>query len=127
MTIEQLVTTGDEQETLDFDWGRIVWADSRELIGEDTLTVGKVTIEAGKQNSEHYHPNCDEALYMLSGELTHTLGDEETVLEEGDLIHIPQGEPHQGINEGDEDAVAVICYDTGSREFTLVDEDAESE
>lgn len=127
MVIEQLVTTGEEQETLEFDWGTIVWTDSEELTGEDTLTVGKVTIEAGERNSEHYHPNCDEALYLLSGELTHTLGEEERVLQPGDLIHIPQGEPHQGINDGDEDAVAVICYDTGSREFTLVDEDAESE
>lgn len=127
MAIEQLVTTSETQETVEFDWGTIVWADSKELTGEDTLTVGKVTIEAGERNSEHYHPNCDETLYLLSGVLTHTLGDEEIVLEPGDLIHIPEGEPHQGINEGDEDAVAIICYDTGSREFTLVDEDADSE
>lgn len=127
MAIEELVTTGEEQETLEFDWGTIVWTDSKELTGEDTLTVGRVTIEAGEQNSEHYHPNCDEALYLLSGELTHTLGDEEMVMEPGDLIHIPKGEPHQGINDADEDAVAIICYDTGSREFALVNEDAESE
>ena len=127
MAIEQLVTTDEKQETLEFDWGTIVWTDSQELTGEDTLTVGKVTIEAGEQNSEHYHPNCDEALYLLSGTLTHTLGDEETVLQPGDLIHIPQGEPHQGINDDDEDAVAIISYNTGSREFTLVNDDAESE
>lgn len=125
MAIERLVTTGDEQETVEFDWGTIVWADNKELTGEDTLTVGKVTIEPGEENSEHYHPNCDESLYLLSGELTHTLGDEEAVLEAGDLIHVPAGEPHQGINTGEEDAVAVICYDTGSREFSLVDEAAD--
>ena len=127
MAIEQLVTTGEEQEIVEFDWGKIVWTDSKELTGEDSLTVGKVTIKVGEQNSEHYHPNCDEALYLLSGELTHTLGDEETLLQPGDLIHIPKSEPHQGINNGDKDAVAVICYNTGSREFTLTDKNVKTE
>lgn len=126
MAVERLVTTGEEQETLDFEWGTIVWADSEELTGEDTLTVGEVTIEPGRRNSEHYHPNCDEALLLRSGELRHTLGDEEALLEPGDLIHVPKGEPHQAVNDGDEDAIAVICYDTGSREFTPVDGDTAS-
>ena len=125
MAIETHVTTTDEQRTLEFDWGTIVWAASNELTGQDALTVGRVTIEAGKRNSEHYHPDCDETLYLLEGELTHTLGDESVTLEPGDCIHIPAGEPHQGINDGDVDAVAVISYDTGSRDAVFEDGDGE--
>lgn len=127
MNIEQLITTGESHRRNEFPWGEIVWIDGEELTGTDTLTVGQVTFHPGAENREHYHPNCDESLYLLSGTLKHTLGDEAATLEAGDLIHIPSGEPHQGINVGDEDAVAVIVYDTGSREVIFADEDTNAE
>jgi PAS domain S-box-containing protein len=80
------VTRADGADRQTFEWGEIVWLDSAELTGNEALTVGEVTIYAGEANGEHYHPNCDEALYLLSGELTHTLGEEETVLQPGDLV-----------------------------------------
>jgi quercetin dioxygenase-like cupin family protein len=119
--IDRLVTTADEQRREDFDWGNLVWADSGELTGTDALTVGRVTIEAGERNPEHRHPNCDEALYVLAGTLRHTIGDEERRLTAGDLIHVPRGERHRAVNDGAEDAVAVIAYDTGEREFEPVE------
>lgn len=125
MAIEQLVTTADEREQQTFDWGEITWLDSGDLTGTDSLTVGEVTISPGERNAEHAHPNCDESLYLLSGELEHTIGDEATTLSAGDLIHIPEGEPHRATNTGDEDAVAVIAYDTGSREVEFVDAESE--
>lgn len=125
MDIEQLVTTETEHQRETFDWGEIVWLDSRDLTGSDSLTVGKVTIEPGAQNSEHYHSNCDESLYLLAGELEHTRGDEAATLTAGDLIHIPAGDRHQATNTGSEDAVAVIVYDTGTREVSFVDADSE--
>lgn len=125
MDIAQYVTTDAEQDRQSFDWGEIVWLDSGELTGTDSLTVGKVTIDAGERNAEHYHPNCDESLYLLSGELEHTIGDEAATLTAGDLIHIPEGERHRATNTGSEDAVAVIAYDTGTRDVEFVDADAE--
>ncbi|MCU4975483.1 cupin domain-containing protein [Halobacteria archaeon AArc-m2/3/4] len=127
MGIDRLVTTAADQRTVEFDWGTIVWRDSAELTGTDSLTVGTVTIEPGAHNAEHVHPNCDEALHLCSGELRHSVGDESVELEAGDLVHIPRGEPHQAWNEGDEEAVAVIVYDTGERTVEFVDEDASSE
>lgn len=125
MDVDRFVTRADERRTEEFDWGEIVWMDGGDLTAGDALTVGEVTIRPGEANPAHLHPNCDEALYLLSGELRHTLGEEEVVLQAGDLIHVPRGEAHRGINDGDEDAVALIAYDTGSREFEPVDEDAD--
>lgn len=125
MAIDEHVTRADGADRQTFEWGEIVWLDSAELTGNEALTVGEVTIYAGEANGEHYHPNCDEALYLLSGRLRHTLGDEETVLEAGDLLHIPEGERHRAENVGEEDAVAVIAYDTGRREAVFVDGDGE--
>ena len=83
--------------------------------------MGKVTIRAGEANPEHRHPDCDEALYLLEGRLEHTIGGESVTLSAGDLLHIPAGEPHSAVNDGDSDAVAVITYDTGERGFELVE------
>lgn len=125
MEIEQLVTTQAEHEQQTFDWGEIIWLDSHDLTGTDSLTVGKVTIYPGERNAEHYHPNCDESLYLLSGELEHTIGEDATTLTAGDLIHIPKAERHQATNTGSDDAVAVIVYDTGTRAVEFVDAVAE--
>lgn len=121
--IDDLVTTSAERTTQSFDWGEIEWMDNHDLTGCNTLTFGKVTIYPGEKNSEHFHSNCDEALYLLSGTLEHTIGDEKVTLTDGDLIHIPRGERHQATNPGEEEAIAVIAYDTGEREFELTGRD----
>jgi quercetin dioxygenase-like cupin family protein len=117
MAIEDLVTRPDGQDHQTFEWGEISWVDSGELTDSDSLTVGKVTIVGGAENPEHYHPNCDETLYLLEGELEHTIGEESVDLGPGDCIHIPAGERHKAFNHGEADAVAVISYDTGDRGF----------
>jgi quercetin dioxygenase-like cupin family protein len=98
------------------DWGSITWHDNAALTGNQVLTVGVVVIKAGLANPAHQHPNCDEALYLLSGRLRHTLGDAEYVLEPGDLIHIPRGVMHRAYSIGDEDAKMIVAYDSGRRE-----------
>lgn len=118
--IEDLTTRADGADRVDFDWGHILWLDGAALTGGEGLTVGRVTIESGKANGEHYHPNCNEALYLLSGRLRHSLGEEETVLEPGDLLHIPRGERHAAESVGTADAVAVIAYDAADREVEFV-------
>jgi quercetin dioxygenase-like cupin family protein len=120
MNIDSLVTTTATQDRQTFDWGEILWLDSAELTTSDSLTVGKVTIYPDEQNDEHCHPNCDESLYLRSGELEHTVGDESITLTPGDLIHIPEGERHRATNTGSDDAVAVIVYDTGTRDVEFV-------
>lgn len=121
MTIDRLVTTREGQPEDTFDWGTITWLDSAELTDSTGLTVGRVTIEAGRENTEHRHPDCAEALFVLAGELVHTIGDEETTLREGDLLHVPPGERHQAHNPSDDDAVALLAYDTGERTIEFVD------
>ena len=121
MPIEELVTRPTGRETEEHEWGEITWLDSADLTGSDGLTVGHVRIYGGCANPEHRHPNCEEALYLLSGTLEHSVGAETTTLDAGDCLHIPRGERHAALNPGDDDAVAVIAYDAGEREFELVE------
>jgi quercetin dioxygenase-like cupin family protein len=110
------VISADEVETERFDWGQITWLDCAALTGSETLTVGMVYIYPGATNPPHTHPNCDESLVLLQGELRHTIGDEVFDLKAGDLIHIPQGKRHQAESVGWEPARMMVCYNTGRRE-----------
>lgn len=119
--IDALTTRADAAERVEFDWGHILWLDGGGLTDGDGLTFGKVTIRSGASNPEHYHPNCHESLYLCAGRLRHRLAREETILEPGDLLHIPQGEPHAAESIGADDAVAIIAYDTAEREIAFVE------
>lgn len=105
-----------EADGLHFPWGSITWLDNAELTGSETLTFGVVRINAGQSNPEHLHPNCDEVLYVVSGQLYHTIGVSVHHLRSGDLIHIPAGARHRCWNPGDEPCEVVVAYNTGRRE-----------
>jgi mannose-6-phosphate isomerase-like protein (cupin superfamily) len=49
---------------------------------------------AGHQPPPHVHHEDDEGFYVLEGELTLYVGDEETVLEPGRFLNAPSGVPH---------------------------------
>ena len=63
-------------------------------------TIGLAVFDAGGSNVEHTHPNCEEIVYVLEGEVEHTLGDQSTMLRAGDLIVVPRDVPHRLINHG---------------------------
>ena len=54
-------------------------------------TVGLAVFDAGASNAEHTHPDCEEVMYVLEGEVEHTFGGQLTVLHAGDLIVLPRG------------------------------------
>jgi quercetin dioxygenase-like cupin family protein len=96
-------------------WGQLVW-----LIGEEQTpgaeqTLGVVTIQPGKRNPLHQHPNCEELLYVLEGEADHKLGDEMFRITAGDVIRIPRGVPHWAQATGDAPLVAIISFSAADR------------
>ena len=103
-------------ERLDFDWGHITWTVSRSLGNSAEMTFGLVTIKAGRANSRHRQPNCDEILHVLSGKIEHSLGDERFEMNAGDTVSIPTGLWHNARALGSEDAQMVICFSSADRE-----------
>ena len=59
-----------------FRGGAIKWLCNDQIDPEAEMTFGVVYINAGEGNPTHYHPNCEELIYVLSGECDHKLGDE---------------------------------------------------
>jgi mannose-6-phosphate isomerase-like protein (cupin superfamily)/type 1 glutamine amidotransferase len=96
-------------------WGKLEWLASRELGNSLFMTVGIATINPGKENPVHSHPNCDEILHVLQGHIMNRVGDKEYEMSAGDTVTIPEGTLHNARNIGKEDAVLSISYNSPDR------------
>ena len=102
-------------------FGSVHWAERAGDPPKAEMTVGLAVFDAGRSNPRHLHPNCEEVVFVLEGRVTHTLGDEKTVLEAGDMIVIPRGLAHQVINEGAAAARCLIVFSSPDRQFREVE------
>lgn len=105
------------------DWGTLTWLAGQPVGNVEKAVFGRVTIKPGQCNPRHAHFKCEEVLYLLSGKLRHTLGDEAFEMNPGDTIVIPRGVFHNAISIGDEDADMMIVFNETERDFVL-EEDA---
>lgn len=106
-------------ELVDQPWGELRWLVSRKLGNSENMTFGRVIIPAGVSNPRHRHPNCDEVVHLLSGQIEHSLGDESFTMEPGDTISIPAGIWHNARALGDIDAEMVISFSSADRETEI--------
>ena len=103
------------------DWGSLAWAVNAKAGNCNTMTLGRVSIKAGKANPHHRHGNCDELLYLVSGELDHYAEDIGTVrMKPGDVIVIPRGVVHNARCVSTTDAETIVIYSSAAREFEPV-------
>jgi len=114
--LRRYVVRRGETPTQAHPWGRITWMDNAEITGSEVLTFGVVQIDPGRANPRHYHPNSDEILHVVEGELIHSLGAEEHHLSAGDIIHVPQGVWHHAHNPGTTPARMIVVFNTGRRQ-----------
>ena len=107
---------------IEFSWGVINWGMGKEIDRDAEQTFGTVCINPGQENPRHYHPNCEELLYVLTGSCKHSLGDEVFHLGQGELIRIPAGVVHNALNDGLEPLRAVISFSDGNRKTVFVEQ-----
>ena len=90
---------------------------SRELIGNtensENVSLRYVVISpaksADKKRKAHFHPNCEECIYILSGQgITHS-GGKKYKVQAGDTILITKGEHHYTENVGEKD-LKLLCF-----------------
>ena len=59
------------------------------------MKVAVVTKPEGEGPPLHMHPNEEQWTLILEGQLHYILGDEERIVEPGDLVHIPRNVNHR--------------------------------
>lgn len=111
-----------EGEAVSAPWGSLRWVCNQRIDPRAEQTFGLVTILPGQQNPLHYHPNCEELLYVLAGECEHRYGDRSVHLSTGDLIRVPTGVHHNARNTGAEPLRLVVSFSSGDRQTVMVDD-----
>ena len=79
--------------------------DSSVLQGILFLAYG--VLKPGKVAELHTDP-YEEIYYLLQGQGTITVGDEQQKVTAGDAIWLPYGLPHSLVNDGDEDCIILV-------------------
>jgi len=105
-----------------FPWGTLQWLCNGASSPGATMTLGLCQLQPGQRNPSHYHPNCEEVLYLQSGAGRHLLGDEWLELRAGMTLRIPLGVRHQLVNTSQEPLLCVIAFSSGQRETVFLDE-----
>src|SRR5881396_3707649 len=74
----------------------------------DSIMMFEETIPAGTKSTFHLHHDSDEVAYVLSGEVTFTIGDEVTI--GGPGAFMPRGVPHAWKSIGAETGRVLFLY-----------------
>lgn len=111
-----IMNLSDEKHVVDLEWGKIQWLINQQIDPECEMTFGMVYINAGVENPEHYHPNCEEYIFVLSGECDHTLGTENYHLKPGMVLRIPRGVKHKAKVTSWEPCRMLIMYSSPDRQ-----------
>jgi len=99
----------------------IKWLFSGQTAPDVAQTLGYVVIEPGQKNPLHAHPNAEEVLYLISGELDHSLDGAMYRLKAGDAIRVPAGAKHDARCVGQAPATMVVCYSHPHRQIVHYD------
>lgn len=63
-------------------------------VGGEFIKVGLYSYELGEMPPPHSHPNDEQFVLVLEGRAAHLCGDEISIVEAGDLIHVPRNTVH---------------------------------
>jgi len=100
------------------DWGQLGWNCRPADTGAKNLVVIDVTLKPGGGHAFHKHPNQEEVIVVLSGQVQQWLGEESCELGPGDSVFMAADEVHASFNTSDQDAklLAILgpCVDEDS-------------
>jgi len=103
-------------------WGTLQWVCNEKLMPGAAQTVGLATILPGKHNPVHFHPNCEEVLYVISGQGLHSYDGRTVPLQAGMTIRIPAKVKHNLMNTGTDTLRTLISFSSGDRKTVFLEE-----
>lgn len=115
------VTHEDQLPVQEFTWGSIKWACNGKLAPGAQQTVGLAIILPGHGNPLHFHPNCEEVIYVLSGCGTHFSDGQTIAMKPGTTLCIPVGVKHKLTNTGAEPLKTLVSFSSGDRKAVFLE------
>ena len=117
-----------ETEQTQLDWGlinRIFGPGDTESAG---LVASEVTLSPGFGHDFHRHPQQEELIHVVSGQILQWLEKEKRELGPGDSVYIPADMVHASFNESEGDAklLVILVPPVGEDGYELIDVSSES-
>lgn len=97
---------------------------SAKNVGSSRLSMNVATVPPGGVAFAHIHVDFELMLYILQGKVRHEYGENlqfSVDNEAGDFIFIEPGVPHEVLNIGEEDVVAVVARSSADEWDNIVD------
>ncbi len=91
------------------------WMCRPEITNAKDLQICRAVLPAGECHNFHQHPELEEAIYVLEGEVEQWVGEEKRVLKAGEAAHMLPGVVHATFNDSAADAVILAILSPGSQ------------
>ncbi len=91
------------------------WMCRPEITNARDLQVCRAVLPPGEGHNFHHHPELEEAIYVLEGEVEQWVGGKKQVLKAGELAHMSAGVIRASFNISDKDAVILAILSPGSQ------------
>jgi quercetin dioxygenase-like cupin family protein len=105
------------------DWGSIGWRTRPANTACKTFVVMDVTLEPGFGHDFHKHPEQDELITVLAGQIEQWIDQDKSVLVAGDSVYLDKDVVHASFNVGDETVrlMVVLAPSVGDEGYQLID------
>ncbi|MCB0214708.1 MAG: cupin domain-containing protein [Anaerolineae bacterium] len=94
-------TLSSQVEREQLDWGEVGWVANPPTTEAQDITVMEVTLKVGAGHNFHKHPDQEEVIYVMAGQIEQWLEEEKMTLNPGDSIFIEPDVVHASFNIGD--------------------------
>jgi mannose-6-phosphate isomerase-like protein (cupin superfamily) len=106
----------------EFPWGTIEWLAGAEVGNSAELSLARLCVDPGKSGDTHVHRNCEESIYVVSGDVECTVGGRHVRLAAGGSAVVPRGAVHTIRCVGPAPAELLLGYSAAQREYALAGE-----
>jgi quercetin dioxygenase-like cupin family protein len=100
----------DEIKAYQNDWVTRRWVSHPGSTGTKLLTVVEATIAPGQGHGFHKHPDQEEVVYVLAGQVEQWVDREKRMPVPGDAAFMPAGMVHASFNVGDGEARLLAIF-----------------
>lgn len=116
-------TTSSEVHRDRLDWGELGWLSRPKTTGARGATVVEVVFPPGQGHDFHKHPNQEETIFVIAGEIEQWIEEEHRQLGPGDSAFVEPDTVHASFNATDKPArlLVVLGPSVGEEGYEMVD------
>jgi len=104
-----ILRRADQEESSPMQGGKLLTMAGAST-GASMATVGDLTVEPGVRSGYHLHPNTEEAIFVVEGEMEFRVGTSRFSASSGDCVLAPKGIGHGLENVGNSPARLITVY-----------------